>query len=312
MSAERDETGPPTGYLHPAYARSLAEFGDPRSLPRSGGWFLDRAIPASAFRDAMACYPLLVCRDWAGLDADLDDLVGRFVSFSAVADPFGCYRPDDLVRCFPDLMAPFKEHFIVNLSVRPLDAVSNHHRRYARRALRQLVVERCEPPERQAAVWQSLYANLVRRRGITGIRAFSPTSLEAQLRVPGAVLFQARTGSQVVGMTLWHVSGDTGYYHLGACSEAGYELRALFGLLWYAIECFADSGLRWLGLGGGAGVAASADDGLRRFKRGWSTETRQVYVCGRIFDPAAYHALAVQTGGLSTRYFPAYRRGEFG
>ena len=42
-------------------------------------------------------------------------------------------------------------------------------------------------------------------------------------------------------MALWYVSGDTGYYHLGACSEVGYELRALFGLFWYAIEYFTES-----------------------------------------------------------------------
>lgn len=306
------QTPPATGYLHPAYARSLAEFGNPRHLPRSGGWILERAIPDSVFRDAMACYPLLVCSDWAGLGADLDDLARQFVSISAVTDPFGCYRPDDLGRCFPDLMAPFKEHFIVDLGLRPLDLVSNHHRRYARRALRQLVVARCERPDREAAAWRSLYATLVRRHEVTGIRAFSRAALEAQLQVPGAVLFQAETESQMVGMALWYVSGDTGYYHLGACSEAGYELRALFGLFWYAIEYFAEAGLRLLGLGGGAGLTGSAESGLSRFKRGWSTGTCPVYLCGRILDPAAYYALAAKAGTLGARYFPAYRQGEFG
>jgi hypothetical protein len=113
-------------------------------------------------------------------------------------------------------------------------------------------------------------------------------------------------------MALWYISRDTGYYHLGACSEAGYELRALFGLFWYAIEYFGDSGLRLLGLGGGAGLPGSAEDGLSRFKRGWSTRTCPVYLCGRILDPAAYHALAARTGPPGTSYFPAYRHGEFG
>ena len=267
------EVAPPTGYLHPAYAGSLAEFGTPRRLPRSGAWILERAIPGSVFRDAMACYPLLMCHDWAGLGADLDDLAGRFVSISAVTDPFGSYRPDDLARCFSDLMVPFKNHFIIDLGQCPLDRVSDHHRRNARKALRQLVIERCACPEREEAPWQSLYATLVRRHEIIGIRAFSPAALNAQLRVPGAVLFQAKTESETVGMTLWYVSGDTGYYHLGACSEDGYELRALFGLFWYTIEYFAASGLRLLGLGGGAGLTGSAEDGLSRFKRGWSTGT---------------------------------------
>ena len=33
-----------TGYLHPRYAASLSEFGDPLHLPRSGGWLLKRPV----------------------------------------------------------------------------------------------------------------------------------------------------------------------------------------------------------------------------------------------------------------------------
>ena len=64
----------------------------------------------------------------------------------------------------------------------------------------------------------------------------SPAALEAKLKVPGAVLFKAQSDSHVVGMALWYVFGDVGYYHLGACSEAGYALRAFFGLFWRAIR----------------------------------------------------------------------------
>lgn len=32
-------------YSHPGYAESLSEFGVPRSLPRCGGWLLERAFP---------------------------------------------------------------------------------------------------------------------------------------------------------------------------------------------------------------------------------------------------------------------------
>jgi Acetyltransferase (GNAT) domain len=308
--AAREEV-PSTGYVHDAYARVLGEFGTPRRLPRSGAWVLERTIPGSPLRDAMGCYPVLVCRDWAGLAADLGDLAGQLVSVSAITDPFGNYRPEDLAAAFPHLIAPFKEHFIVDLERHPLEAASSHHRRYARRALRNLTVERSDSPDREAGSWQRLYASLVRRHGVTGIRAFSPAALEAQLEVPGAVLFKARSDSHVVGMALWYVFGDVGYYHLGACSEAGYELRAFFGLFWRAIEYFAGAGLRTLGLGGGVGLAQSSDDGLSRFKRGWSTRTCPVYVCGRILEPAAYRELVTATGTQGTRYFPAYRQGEF-
>ncbi|HEX4779105.1 MAG TPA: hypothetical protein VH301_00025, partial [Usitatibacter sp.] len=79
----------PTGYAHPGYARSLAEFGSPLELAASGGWMLQREIPDGDSRDAMGCYPLLFCRDWGALRADLDALEGRLVSVSAVPDPFG-------------------------------------------------------------------------------------------------------------------------------------------------------------------------------------------------------------------------------
>jgi Acetyltransferase (GNAT) domain len=308
--AAREEI-PSTGYLHDAYARALGEFGSPRRLPRSGAWILERTVPGSPLRDAMGCYPVLVCRDWAGLAADLGDLAGQLVSISAITDPFGRYGTDDLAAAFPHLVAPFKEHFIVDLECHPLEAASTHHRRDARRALRQLKVERSDRPDREGGVWQHLYASLVRRRGVTGICAFSPTALEAQLEVPGAVLFKAQRESHVVGMALWYVCGDVGYYHLGACSEAGYDLGAFYGLLWRAIEYFGSAGLQTLSLGGGAGLARSTDDGLSRFKRGWSTRTCPVYVCGRILDPAAYDELVAGTGTWGTRYFPAYRHGEF-
>ena len=34
-----------SGYLHPNYAQSLAEFGKPRELTNCGGWILEREIP---------------------------------------------------------------------------------------------------------------------------------------------------------------------------------------------------------------------------------------------------------------------------
>jgi hypothetical protein len=48
-----------TGYMHPQYARSLAEFGIPRKLPRCRGWILQRQIPDFPHYDGMGCYPFL-------------------------------------------------------------------------------------------------------------------------------------------------------------------------------------------------------------------------------------------------------------
>src|SRR2546428_11489081 len=105
-----------TGYLHPGYAESLAEFGVPRPLPRSGGWILVREISGCSTRDATGCYPLFVCRNWSQLHDDLNDLRSDIVCLLIVTVPSGEYDVSYLRQCFPDVVRPFKEHFMVDLS----------------------------------------------------------------------------------------------------------------------------------------------------------------------------------------------------
>jgi hypothetical protein len=299
-----------TGYEHPDYAASLAEFGVPRHLPESDGWILERTIAGGPERDAMGPYPLFVCRDWSKLHLDLEAIGPDLVSLVLVADPWGDHEPGELARCFPDLIAPFKEHFTVDLGQRLAAFVDAHHQRNARKALQALAVEHCAYPARLAGEWTKLYASLIARHGITGPAAFSPFSLTRQLEVSGLSMFCARHEGEIVGMTLWYTQGDTVYYHLGAYSERGYALRASFGLFWHALEHFTEAGRRRLSLGAGAGLKGDTGDGLSRFKRGWSTGTRTTYLCGRIFDRPLYAQLA-GARGQATDYFPAYREGEF-
>ena len=300
-----------TGYLHPGYAQSLAEFGAPRELPRSGGWVLERQIPGFPYHDAMGCYPLFACKDWSQLHADLEDISNELVSLSVVTDPFGEYDSIYLQRCFKDVVIPFKQHFVVDLN-RPLDTfVSSHHRRYARKALRQLYVERCGDSTQFINKWVDLYTALIERHNIKGILAFSGSAFEKQLSVPGIVVFRAVYEESTVSTLLWYIQGEVGYYHLGASSDLGYELWASFALFWSAIEYFAANGLRWLNLGAGAGVRSDGIDGLSRFKRGWSTGTRTAHFCGRIFDQKKYLEIVRAKDIPETEYFPAYRLGEF-
>lgn len=301
-----------TGYMHPLYAESLGEFGKPRELPQCGAWILERQIPGLSYRDAMGCYPLFACQDWSQLHADLKNLRKELVSLSLVTDPFGDYDVTYLRRCFRDVVIPFKQHFVVDLS-RPMNTfVSKHHSRYAQKALGNVSIERCDDPQQFLNEWVDLYANLVATRNITGIPAFSKTTFARQLSVPGIVAFQAVREERTVGMLLWYIQEGVGYYHLGAHSPVGYDLRASFALFWFAIEYFAANGLRWLNLGAGAGVGGDGTDGLSRFKRGWSTGTRTAYFCGRIFDRAMYSEIVKAKGISATDYFPAYRKGEFG
>ena len=300
-----------SGYAHPQYAQSLSQFGNPRQLARSGGWILEREIPGTSERDAMGCYPLFACEDWLRLPEDLEDLRGELISLSMVTDPFGEYTADDLHRCFRDLVIPFKDHFIVDLSGTPQSSVAAHHQRNAVISRRNLAIETCDVPLQFLDQWCALYDTLVERHAIKGLRAFSRSSFARQLSVPGIVAFRATHKGAAVGMVLWYVRGNVGYFHLGAFNKLGYEMRAAFGLIWYALEYFSSQGLDWLNLGAGAGLKTSSD-GLTRFKSGWATGTRLTYFCGRIFDRGKYEELVRLKQMPPTNYFPQYRAGEFG
>lgn len=185
--------------------------------------------------------------------------------------------------------------------------VCPHHRRNAQQALKQLTVEQCAPGT-VLAEWQLLYDQLIRRHLIAGPAAFSRASFARQLEVPGMSVFRVRQQDETLGMTLWYRCGERAYYHLAAYAPRGYALKASFALFWKIFEQFADEGVRWLALGAGAGLDDSGEDGLTRFKRGWATGTRTAYLCGRIFDRAAYAALTQAARAVNETYFPAYRR----
>ena len=297
--------------MHPAYAESLSDLGTPHLLPRSRGWILKRQIPNSHHLDAMGCYPLFSCQDWSRLYADLESFGNSLVSIALVTDPFGEYDPAYLHRCFPDVAMPFKEHFVVDLSRAPDTFVHSHHQRNVRKALREVRVEECNNPINCLEEWTSLYETLVERHNITGMAAFSRGSFAKQLRVPGIVVLRAVHDDATVGMLLWYGQGNRVYYHLGAYTARGYELGASFALFDYAIKYFAERGFAWLNLGSGAGVRTNGEQGLKRFKEGWSTGVRTAYFCGRILDRQKYQQIWETRGLPPTQYFPAYRVGEF-
>jgi hypothetical protein len=297
------------GYVHPGYARSLREFGTPRELPRSGGFLLERSIPGSDRHDGLGPYPLFACRDWRALAADLDEVSRDLVSVALVPDPFGAHDPALLQQAF-DVVRPFKEHFVYDLGVPSARALTKHHRYYVKQARREITVEACADPPAFLDEWVALYAALVERHGLRGIKAFSREAFREQLAVPGLVVLRAAREGRTVGAHLWYLSGPVAYSHLMAQDDAGYEAGASYALYAAAVEHFA-SRAAWLDLGAGAGVS-SATAGLTQFKRGFATGTRPVFFCGRIGDRDAYEALAAQAGADSGElYFPAYRRADF-
>ena len=306
----RETSNESSGYMHPEYAKSLSEFGQPKLLEQCNGSILVRKITDTVFYDAMGCYPLFSCEHWSKLANDLDELGDQIVSLAVVTDPFGDYQEAYLKRCFKDTVYAFKEHFVTDLEQPIKTIVSTHHRRNARKASKQVEVELCKNPVDHADDWSDLYANLRKRHGIDGMADFSRHALTQQLMVPGMVMFRAIHGGKTVGMLLWYVHEDVAYYHLAAYSGVGYELRASFALFWVAIEYFTKKNLRWLSLGAGAGISCSVDDGLTRFKSGWATGKRSAYFCGRIYDHSRYAELVRLKDITNTSYFPAYRAAD--
>src|SRR5207253_711681 len=117
-------------------------------------------------QDAMGCYPFFACAKWSRLIEDLDDLTTELVSVALVTDPFGDYDVALLKECFKDLVFPFKQHFVTDLSRAPDTFVNAHHRRNVRNGLRRLRIEKCEVPSTLLDDWTALYKTLIERHGI--------------------------------------------------------------------------------------------------------------------------------------------------
>ncbi|CAN5532811.1 hypothetical protein BH20VER3_BH20VER3_05780 [soil metagenome] len=297
-----------SGYSHQSYADSLVEFGRPRFLAGCGGWILEREIPDTEARDAMGCYPIFSCRNWSLLASDLERLDG-IVSLVLVSDPFGGYSEALLASAFPDLVLRFKEHFVSDLGQTPDSFVTTHHMYYARKALEKVTVERCDDPASAREEWTALYAALVKRHQLSGMKAFSESAFARQLEVPGLIMLRARHEGRTVGAHLWYEQGDVAYSHLTASSATGYDLMAAYALSWTALNYFGGK-VGWLDWGAGAGLTTDGSDGLSRFKRGWANDKRAVFLCGRIFDRSRYEKLARAKGDTRRPYFPAYRVDE--
>lgn len=306
----RPKETPTRGFGSADYVRALAEFGAPTHLPRSDAWCLKRPIPGSNDFDAMGGYPFFVCQNWAGLADDLAEAGRNLVSFSATPDPFGEYDLTTLQNCFPDVCIHFKDHHVADLTVPTDKFVSDHHRRTAEKALKQVEVEFCTEPLRYLDQWVALFDLAVQKFKITGIRAYSRASFARQLTTPGAVMSLARFRGEVVAIHLQFVEREVCYAHMAASNQTGYKVGAAYALYLAELNYYTGKA-RWLDWGGEPGVAPGSG-GLTSFKQGWSTGIRPAYFCGRIFQPSRYAEIAQAKGLAATKYFPAYRQGEFG
>lgn len=301
----------PIGYASKVYARSLCRLGCPLELRSAGGWIMERTISGTVRRDAMGCYPIFACTNWKGISGDLERLRRELVAVSLVSDPFGDYDESLLRDVFPDLMRPFKQHYVVDLHSDWMGQLPESHRRNIRRAGKAVDVLQCERPGDWLNCWTGLYDNLIVRHSIRGPATFSHEGFSVMLGVPGLVAFRAEINGMTLGMILWIMQGKVGYYHLAAYSDDGYEARVSFALFSHSLKWLCGQGMDFACLGAGAGVDEK-ETGLNRFKSGWATGTRTAYLCGRVLNREAYNSITMAAGKTGVDYFPAYRQGEFG
>ncbi len=307
LPARRPEHYTP-GYASAAYARSLAHMGSPRALPHSGGWILERPLPDGGGSDAAGPYPLFTCPCWEQLEADLEALAGRLVSLVLVIDPFCPLGEPALRRLFPHRLVRYKTHYLVHPARLDADRLPRHHRRNLRRAGREVEIDIQPAGLALLDEWAALYALLVARHGIRGPARFPRAAFARQLQLPGMFAVRARAGGRTVGMQLWLQAGRVGYYHLGASDQEGYRRRAAYAMTHEAIRFLGARDVEVLDLGGGAGVRPK-EDGLTRFKQGWATDARPVFLGGRILDPPRYRELCAMRPALDLDFFPLYRAG---
>lgn len=255
---------------------------------------------------------MFFCSDWDPLIDDLRELdQEKVVAVFLVTEPFGNHNQRSLKECFPDKMIEFKDHFVADLDEPINDIISKHHRKKARRSLKDVEIEITSEPMDHLEDWIGLYDNLIRKRGIQDFRMFSHDSFKSQFSINGLDVIRASIDDETVGMQLWMNHGEHAYAHLSAYSDLGYERSASYAIRYFAIEHYKEMGLMKLDLGGTSGLSDSFDKGLMKFKEGWSNQREPVYFCGRILNKDQYELICKNRSIENTDYFPAYRKGEF-
>jgi GNAT acetyltransferase-like protein len=295
--------------MHPystiEYGESLRHIGEPIHVPEWGTTVLKRAC-GMGHHDAIGTYPIAVLQPDCDLAAGLDRLA-RMGLVSVVLVLENVLRPElrELERTF-DVARPFKRHYLFDRAASAAYS-SQHHHYEVRRAVRKVRVERFDLTARLGE-WTSLYQLLVARRGLAGtFHAFPDRHHEVLARLDGVVAVGAFVEGRLVSCHLWVCHDGHAMSHLAASDEAGYASGAAYAVNDASIELLTQC--RILNFGGAAGADDDDEDGLVRFKRGFSNATAPSYLCGKVLAAASYAELSRQAGVTATAaYFPAYRR----
>ena len=292
-------------YASAEFALSLGHIGRPHRLHDAGTSVLLRQIGAGPHRDATGPYPFCVigrvdiANDLAGLAA------AGAVSLTLVSDPFFGPRIERLTEAF-DIVRPLKTLFVNNPS-RKLK-LGEQHRRNTNKALAVCTVSRADLAKK-AELCASIYTDFAVARRFVASQLFPVEHFRRLALVPGAELHLVEVGNDVVGFHIWMMHRGVVYSHLTAMTAEGRARRSGFALSMFALEAFKDQ--EKIVFGGSAGVTDTPNDGLGRFKSGFSNETTESILCGKVLRPADYRELSVgvaDDGPSGAEFFPKYRQ----
>lgn len=301
-----------SGYRDPLYAQAFTSWGTTVELPACGGTLLARPLTGTDAVDVQGCYPVWACATPSAapeaLRALQSHVAGPVVTVAVVLDPLRDW-PLKALRTLLTIHRELQPHVVVDLRGWS-ERITTHHRRAIRRTERRGLDIRVEDdPCAFVPDWCRLYATLVRRADIRGLRAFSPAIFATMARVPGTRIISARLDGEVVGADWYLEDGPLVYAHLSAYADRGYTVGASYALLATALDDFSARGCAQLDLGGVPSDGATG--GLRSFKSGWSPLTRSAHFLGAVLDRERYAALGGAPDPASGGFFPAYRRDEY-
>jgi hypothetical protein len=288
-------------YAAKDYAKSLDHIGTPFAVPEWCAHVLLRPTPDGSRRDATGPYPLTVIAPESDVAAGLERLASAgLVSAVVVVDDR--LRPSMAVLTSAfDEVRPFKSHHLYDRGLGPL-VYGKHHRYELKRALARVTTAEIALADHLEA-WEGLYAQLAVRREVDGLHAFPPAYHAALARLPGLRAFGAFVEDRLVAAHLFITHEGYAISHLAASSSEGYETRAAYAVNDFAVVALFNCEV--INFGGGAGVVDDPENGLVRFKKGFSNSAAPSWLCCKVLDRPAYEALSA--GYDASGFFPAYR-----
>lgn len=218
------------------------------------------------------------------------------VSTTFVTDPMIPIENDPIFDYFKE----YKTHYIIDYS-KPIKYSNNHKRNIKNN--KNLEMELLPKNSETADKFHGFYQVLKKKHGITGITDFNLETIYNHISHKNSYTFGVWENNKLIGSIITTTIDDRSYYHLGAYSERGYEIGASFSLMDHIISFYNKLGYKYFILGAGAGVD-KASEGLVRFKKGFSNDTRKNYIIGYINNREKYDELSK---GKEGDFFPLYR-----